>query len=90
MGKFWACEKGVVGEGDEGLEVRELREGIAEDGSGATRATAIAMEIRLFDQLIEGFLYAVGYLSKLSTLNLQENLGVGDFEMGKNAGEIRW
>lgn len=82
----------MVVEGEEDLEVKELREGIAEEGSGATRATAIAMEIRLFDQLIEGFLYVVGYLSMLlkqSTVNLPENLGVGGFELG-NAGEIRW
>lgn len=76
---------------EEDLEVKELKEGIAEDGSGAARATAIAMEIRLFDQLIEGFLYVAEYLSTLlkqSMVNLQENLGAG-FEMG-NAGEIRW
>lgn len=33
----------------------EFEKGIAEDGSGATRATAIATEIRLLDQLIVDF-----------------------------------
>lgn len=69
---------------EEDLELKEGN-GIAEDGSGATRATAIATEIRLLGQLTVG----LGYLSMLlmqSAVNLQHNLGVG-FEMG-NAGEI--
>ncbi|KAG6404159.1 hypothetical protein SASPL_136399 [Salvia splendens] len=83
VGRFCACEKGVVVEEDLGLKGVN---GIAEDGSGATRATAIATEIRLVDQLIGGLVEYLSILLMQSTLNLQENLGVG-FELG-NAGEM--
>lgn len=47
VGKFWACEKGV---GEEGKKELELMEGIAGEGSGEIRATAIARETKFFDQ----------------------------------------